>query len=333
MLNQCLKKLMQHEILNEHVLFQGLEEMILGENIVQIAAFLSALSIKKENTAEIMTVIQFMRKMMMPLKINSKVLDIVGTGGDGYNTLNISTGSAILAAACGVKVAKHGNHSSSSLTGSADVLQALGLKLSLSEETINQSIANHNFGFCYAPQYHIAFKKLKHIRQTLGVPTLFNLIGPLLHPAKADFMMIGVANKQKLPQIAEILLSLQVERAMVFHGCGLDEISTLGNIDIIEIKNHTAKEKTLNPLDYGFKLSRLEDLKGGDAQYNAAIIQSALKGKCSAVSDTFVFNAGIANYLYGLTPDISEGIALAQSVHRAGLAYKSLQNIIEASHV
>ncbi len=328
MLKDCIQKLIRKEDLSSVDIESVLKEILSGVNEAQIAAFLVLLSAKGETVEEIYGLAKTMRSMMIKVKAPYPLLDIVGTGGDGFNTVNISTGSAILAASCGVRIAKHGNRSVSSLSGSADVLESLGVNIDISPSDITESIQNNNFGFCYAPNFHTALGAIKHIRKKLGVPTVFNLLGPLLNPAQAQFLMIGVANQSYIKLISDVLLKLGVERALIFNCSGLDEICCVGPIKVIEIINSKTHDYSLEPTNYGFKQCKIEDLQGGGAQTNAEIIKKSLKGHSGPVSDTLILNAGLANYIYGLRDTIQKGIDLAKEKHRNGDAYKLLEQLV-----
>ena len=268
-----------------------------------------------------------MRAQMITTKVDFPLLDIVGTGGDGLNTINISTGSALLAASCGVKVAKHGNRSVSSMCGSADVLAQLGVHIDLCPPAVKKCIKSNNFGFFYAPNFHPVMQQLKSIRKKLALPTIFNLIGPLLNPANAEILMIGVADSTYLNIIAQVLIKLGVTRALVFNCSGMDEICCVAPIHIIEINQSESTSYTLDPADYGFESCSVQELQGGAPENNAQILQTTLAGKPGPIADTLILNAGLANYLYGVCASKEEGIARAKEAHATGNAYKLLQNL------
>ena len=260
------------------------------------------------------------------------LLDIVGTGGDGLHTINISTGSALLAASCGVKIAKHGNRSASSLSGSADVIEKLGININASVDNISAGIDQFNFGFFYAPHFHPALGNIKSIRKKLGIPTVFNLIGPLLNPADAEQLMISIADPRYLDPMAEVLLKRGVKRALVFHGQGLDEISCCGPIDMIEINQATIQKYTLNATDYGLNTCSIESLQGGTPAENAAVLKRTLQGETGPIANTLILNAGMACYLHGISPSKQEGVDLAQQKHASGCAYKLILALAAHSH-
>jgi anthranilate phosphoribosyltransferase len=313
MLKQSLEKLLTQENLTQEESALAIAEVLSEANPHQTAAFLALMRAKGETVEELYGVIEEMRSRMVEVSTSVVVLDIVGTGGDGAHTLNISTASAIVAAACGVKVAKHGNRSVSSLSGSADVLEALGVDIHSSPLEVRRSIEEIGIGFMFAPNYHPALKQLREIRKGLNFRTLFNIIAPLLNPAAPQHLMLGVFSKELLEIAAVLLMRLKSRRSLVFHGCGLDELSCAGPADVIEVTPEGIRPFVLDPADFGLKRCTIDDLRGKDSAYNAAQIIEALEGKEGPFADTIAFNAGVASYLYGITESIEEGIKLAQT--------------------
>jgi anthranilate phosphoribosyltransferase len=266
-----------------------------------------------------------MREKMLPLHFSSSLLDIVGTGGDGAHTLNISTGSAILSASCGVKVAKHGNRKVSSQCGSADVLQALGIDIEMDCHRVLRSLETVGIGFLFAPLFHPMLGGLKEVRSKLQVRTAFNIIAPLLNPARAEYLLLGVFDPSLLSLLACTLQKMGTKRSFLFHGNGIDELSCLGPSQIIEVTSKGIHSFVLDPSTFGLSYCSLEDLRGKDASYNANKLLEAFEGKESAFSDTLCLNAGIAVYLYGLAPTIEEGIQTA----RKHLSNKSCLSLLD----
>ncbi|MES2122206.1 MAG: anthranilate phosphoribosyltransferase [Chlamydiota bacterium] len=308
----CLEQLMKQEDLTEEQCYAALQEILTGANPHQTAAFLALMRAKGETAAELAGVIKAMEEKMIPVALSIPVLDIVGTGGDGAHTLNISTGSAILAASCGVKIAKHGNRSVSSLCGSADVLEALGIRIDMSAREVKSCVEEIGIGFMFAPHFHPAMQQVKEVRSALKMRTLFNLVGPLLNPAHARHRMVGVAHAELLKPFAELLAGEQRGRSLVFHGCGLDEISCVGPAQVIEINGKEMREFTLDPLELGLPRCALSDLRGGDAKQNSKHLLRIFSGEKSAAADTLALNAACALYVYGSAPSIQEGLAIAQ---------------------
>lgn len=310
MLRPTIEKLMRREHLDSIVCQQVFDEILDPSiNPLQIAAFLILLRAKQETPEELAAIVKALRKKMINVPTSTRVLDIVGTGGDGFNTINISTGSAILAASCGVKIAKHGNRSVSSLTGSADVLEALGINIHLTPQQINKSIDEIGIGFCYSPYFHPMMQTLKAIRKQLNLPTTFNILGPLLNPAKAQHTILGVMNETLMSIMADVLIQTGSKRSMVVHGSGLDEISCVGPVKIIETNGNKKNEYSLDPLDLGLSRCRIEDLRGGDARTNAQLLLNTFKGKRGPIAETLILNAAVALYIYGTHSSISDAIS------------------------
>lgn len=313
MLKESIEKLLIRENLSQEESEGSIREVLNGANSHQTAAFLMLMRAKGETVEELHGILDAMRSAMIRVRVSSPVLDIVGTGGDGMHTLNISTASAILAASCGVKIAKHGNRSVSSLAGSADVLEALRINIHMPPHQIASSIEEIGIGFMFAPNFHPALKTLKEIRKNLGTRTLFNILGPMLSPASAEHLMLGVFSEDLLEIVAELLSRLNQRRSFVFHGCGLDELSCVGPSKVIEVAKGEMRSFLLDPLEFGLKRCSIEELRGKDVQYNAKKIIEALEGVESAFADTIAFNAGVACYLYGIVDSIQEGIDLAKT--------------------
>lgn len=313
MLKQTIEKLISRENLTKEESSLAIHEALGEANPFQTAAFLVLMRAKGETIEEIQGVIEAMRSLMVRVDISCPVLDIVGTGGDGAHTLNISTASAILAASCGVKIAKHGNRSVSSLAGSADVLEATGIDIHQTPEQIKRCIEEIGIGFMFAPHFHPALKDLKEIRKGLSVRTLFNIIGPLLNPAGAEHLMLGVFSEDLIDIAADLLLRLKSRRSLVFHGSGLDELSCMGPSKVMEVSEEGLRSFIIDPLHFGLKRCSIEDLRGKDAKYNAEKMVEAFGGKESGFSDTIALNAGVAAYLYGIAESVQEGIDLAKT--------------------
>jgi anthranilate phosphoribosyltransferase len=277
MLKNVIEKLLIREDLTQEESQLAIREVLNDGNAHQSAAFLMLLRAKKETVEELLGIIEELQSQMVQVSVSCPTLDIVGTGGDGAHTLNISTASAFLAAKCGVKIAKHGNRSVSSLCGSADVLEALGVNIHQTAEEVARSIEEKNFGFMFAPNFHPAFKSLKEVRRGLNMRTLFNMIGALLNPARAEHLMLGVFSEDILGIASSLVQKLKTRRSFVFHGCGLDELSCVGPSKVIEVTQEGMRAFVLDPADFGLKRCSVEDLRGKDAQYNAAKILDALR--------------------------------------------------------
>lgn len=293
----------------------------------QIGGFLIALRIKGETPVEIAAAVTILREKATLVPTSAKPLvDTCGTGGDHSGSFNISTASAIVAAGGGVAVAKHGNKAVSSACGSANVLEALGVNLDMTPEQVGACVDKCRIGFLFAPKLHGSFKHVGPVRAELGQRTLFNLLGPMLNPARAKRQLIGVYDLNLTTTFAQVLSDLRAEHVMVVAGTdGLDEISITAPTKVAELKNGEILEYILNPQDLGFSLGTLADLKGGDAAANAAIIRGVLDGKPGAALDIVLLNAGAALYVGGLAEDLKGGVALARKSVESGAAKRALE--------
>ena len=325
MLKTAIQQLMKKKDLTPAQCQEAITDILNGANPEQTAAFLVLLHTKTETADELYGIVRAMQTHMIPINYPQPLIDIVGTGGDGANTVNISTASGLLVASCGVKVAKHGNRAISSTCGSADVLEALGIPI---DHQVDQAVAALNdvgFAFLFAPNFHPAMKTIKDVRTALGVRTTFNLIGPLLNPAQPAYYLMGVANENLLETFADVLHQLNTKRAFVVHGNGLDEINCLGPNKVIEITPKGKKHLTIDPKDYGFQYCQLNDLCGGDAQKNKQRITQVFQGKPSALADTIILNAAVALMISGFCTTIEEGIHAAKTQLANGQALQYLE--------
>jgi len=318
--------------------------ILAGADPIQVASLLTLLRARNETPDEIAGMVRAMNNACNSVNIpNTKLLDIVGTGGDGADTINISTASVVLAAACGCTVAKAGNRSVSSACGSADVLESLGVKVDLSPAQIEQCVDQCGVAFMYAPVNHPAMRHVAPVRKALGVRTCFNILGPMTNAAGAQRAVIGVFHEELLPLMAGALKQVgRVDHAVVIHGVGLDEISPLGPAIMIEIKNTASEgekrvyeEKVIkfDPLDVDIPRCKVEDLKGGGPVENAEEFRKVLLGgdHTNAKRDSIVLNAGVGCYVYGLVDSIPEGCSLARETLNSGKADDKLKEWIECS--
>ncbi|MFQ4148955.1 anthranilate phosphoribosyltransferase [Arthrobacter sp. LAPM80] len=265
---------------------------------VQIAGFLVALRAKGETVGEVTGLVEAMLSNARPLQVPGDALDIVGTGGDRLNTVNISTMAALVCAGAGAIVVKHGNRASSSSAGSADVLEKLGVRLDLSLEKVAQAAADVGITFCFANFFHPSMRHAAVARRQLGVATAFNLLGPLTNPARVAASAIGVADARLAPLVAGVLAARNV-RALVFRGSdGLDELTTTGTSTIWEVRNGAVTESSFDPLDLGIARATIEDLRGKDAEFNAGVVRRILDGERSPIRDAVVLNAAAGLVAY-----------------------------------
>jgi len=300
-----------------------------------LAAVLTALKIKGETSEEIAGAAVAVRDYATPFPDQpSSVTDCVGTGGDGANTINISTTAAILAAACGLKMAKHGNRSVSSMSGSADLLETFGVNLTMSPEVASHCLAQSNFCFLYAPAYHPGFKYAGPVRKVMGIRTLFNILGPLVNPAKPDTMLLGVYTSDLIPVMAKSLLLTGVKRGWVVHGSGLDEIALHGETTVSEIKDSVITERTITPEDFGLSRYTLEDIKGGTPQENANIIKAILSGDGQkAHNNAVVINCAALLYLHNKADSLTAAAQLAADVLASGKGLSTLEQMVALSNL
>lgn len=313
---------------------EAMEEIAAGRATdAQIASLITALRVKGESPGEIATFARVLQEHACRIRpeVSGLLVDTCGTGGDGTGTFNISTAAAIVAAGAGVPVVKHGNRNVSSSCGSADVLEALGVRIDLSPEQSCRVIEKIGIGFLFAPAYHPALRHAAKARRDLGFSTIFNLLGPLLNPAGAPARLCGVYQPDLVPKFALSLVSLGTERAMVVHGNGLDEITITGTTLVAEITRSSIRNYTLTPADFGISTSPLSALAGSTPGGNARIIRDILAGKEGPARDVVIMNAGAAIYLGDGAPDYGAGIARAEEAIDRGAAEGKLDDLITAT--
>jgi len=299
----------------------------------QIGGFLIGLRMKGETVEEIAAGAQIMRELVTPVSVDRKhVVDIVGTGGDGMNTFNISTTSAIVVAAAGGTVAKHGNRSVSSQSGSADVLEALGVKIDLTPEQVTECIHKIGIGFMFAPRHHSAMKHAIGPRREMGVRTIFNLLGPLTNPANAPYQLVGVFSQDWVEPVAQVLQRLGSQHVLVVHSeDGLDEISIAAPTNISELHQGVITSYTVTPEEFGLKRADLNQIQVHSVDESVAMVRSVLDNQVSSARDVVVLNAGAAIYAAGLTDSFAKGITEAQAVLSNGVAGEKLTAWINLS--
>jgi anthranilate phosphoribosyltransferase len=329
---EAIAKVVRCENLTEDEAASAFETIIRGDATqVQIAGFLVALRMKGETAEEITGFARTARAMATPIHVDGALLDTCGTGGDGLATFNISTLSAIVAAACGARVAKHGNRAASSLCGSADVLEKLGVKIDLPPEGVARCIEQAGIGFLFAPVFHPSFRFAGVPRRELAIRTVFNVLGPLCNPAGARYQALGVADGAMAAKMADVLLRLGVERAIVFHAAdGMDELSVASPSFVIEIDG-TRKEYELDPADLGLARAPIESLRGGGPDENAAVARELLEGATGPRRDVVLLNTSAALRAAGLAKDWKEGIGLAAEAIDKGRAGQVLQRWVTIS--
>ena len=333
-MKQALAKVVagQHLCLEE--MQQVMQLIMTGQATeAQIGGFLVGLRMKGETVEEIAAAAQVMRQLATPVQVNCDYLvDTCGTGGDGVNTFNISTASAFVVAAAGGHVAKHGNRSVSSKSGSADVLEAAGVKLDLNPQQVARAIEQVGVGFMFAPQHHSAMKHAIGPRKEMGVRTIFNVLGPLTNPAGAPNQVMGIFDKNLLRPMAEVLQRLGSEHVLVVHSeDGLDEISIAAPTHVAELKNGEILQYTIEPEQFGMRRAALDQLAVVSVEQSLAMIREALNQQNEAASDIVALNGGAALYAAGLAGDINEGEVLAQDAIGSGMAKEKLAELASYS--
>jgi len=334
-IREAIDKLVNRVNLSEADTIAVMNQIMTGEATpLQVAAFLTALRMKGETVEEITGAARVMREKAHRVNVGGKtVLDTCGTGGDQKGTFNISTTSAFVVAGAGVDVAKHGNRSVSSQSGSADVLGALGVKVDAPKERVEQCIAKIGIGFLFAPLLHEAMKYAVGPRRDIGIRTIFNMLGPLTNPAMASHQLIGIYSGELVGMIANVLKNLGSARAMVVHGLeGLDEISLCGPTRVAELRDGRVKEYILEPEQFGLTRCKLTELHGGTAEQSALIVNGILAGDKGPARDVVVLNSGAALYVSGRAATVQDGIELAANSIDSGKARRKLEQLIELTN-
>jgi len=323
---EALTKLVKCQNLTEDEAAAAFEVIMRGDATPsQIAGFLVALRMKGETTDELTGFARSARAMATPIQVDGALLDTCGTGGDGLATFNISTLAAIVSAACGARVAKHGNRAASSLCGSADVLEKLGVKIDLAPEGVARCVDEAGIGFLFAPIFHPSFRFAAVTRKDLGLRTVFNILGPLCNPAGAKYQALGVADGALAGKMAEVLIRLGVERAIVFHAAdGMDELSVASHSFVIEIDGQR-KEYELDPAELGLARAPVESMRGGGPEDNARLAREVLAGAKGPRRDVVLLNVAAALRAAGLARDWKEGLGLAAEAIDSGRAGEVLQ--------
>ncbi|MFV0297989.1 MAG: anthranilate phosphoribosyltransferase [Hyphomicrobiaceae bacterium] len=299
----------------------------------QMGAFLMALRVRGETADEITGAAQMMRARMIRVSAPEGAVDIVGTGGDGYGTYNVSTCSSLVAAGAGIHIAKHGNRSVSSKSGASDVLGALGVKLDVGPDVVTRAIKEAGVGFMWAPMHHPAMKNWAPVRAELGIRTLFNLLGPISNPAGVTRQVVGVFSRHWVEPIAQVLRELGAKHVWVVHGHdGLDELTTTGATDIAEVRDGAIERFEITPVDAGLEPVRLADLKGGDAETNAAAIRDVLAGKPGPFRDIVLLNTAAALIVGGKAGDLRQGVEMAAQSIDQGKAAQALARLVEITN-
>lgn len=331
MIREAILKVSKKEDLTYAEAFETMDEIMSGEaSEVQMSSYLTAMSMKGETIDEITASAEAMRAHCVRLLNDVEALEIVGTGGDGSNTFNISTTSSIVISAAGVPVAKHGNRSASSKCGAADVLEQLGVNIQVEPEKSLGCLNKNNICFLFAQNYHIAMKYVASVRKELAIRTIFNILGPLTNPAGATMQVLGVYDKELVEPLAEVLNNLGVESALSVYGMdGMDEISASDETFICEIKNGKTRSYMIKPEDFGFERCKKEDLVGGNPKENAQITLEILKGQKGPKRNAVVLNSAAGLYVADVVESINDGVKLAEEIIDSGKALEQLEKFID----
>ena len=331
MIREAITALIDGRSLTMEEAAQVMEEIMAGGvTPAQFGAFVTALRLKGETVEEIAGLARVMRAKAVRVMTIEPVIDVVGTGGDGLNTFNISTAAAFVVAGAGLKVAKHGNRAASSKCGSADVLEALGVKLDLTAEQVQRCLEEVGIGFMFAPAFHPAMKYAAAPRREIGIRTVFNILGPLTNPAGAKAYLLGVADGTLVEKLALVLQSLGCDHALVVHGeDGLDEITVTGKTQVCELKDGTISSYAISPEDFGLSRASLDSLKGGTVDENAAFLRSVLAGAPGPKRDVVLMNAAAALVAGDRASSLQQGVVMAGEAIDSGRALAKLNQLIE----
>ena len=335
MIKEAIIKLTNKENLSYEEAKAVMNEIMSGEaSDVQKSAYLTALTMKGETIDEITGSAEEMRNHAVQLSHEGDVLEIVGTGGDKSDSFNISTTSSLVIASAGVPVAKHGNRAASSKSGAADVLESLGVNITISPRKSAELLQNIGICFLFAQSYHTAMKYVGSIRKELGIRTIFNILGPLANPASANLQVMGVYDESLVEPLAKVLSNLGVKRALVVYGQDrLDEISASAETSVCEVKDGIFKSYTISPEQFGLTRCKKEELTGGTPDENAAITKAVLAGEQGARRTAVVLNAGAGLYVAGKADSIEAGVRLAEELIDSGKAEKKLEEFVKYSNM
>ncbi|MBT9516330.1 MAG: anthranilate phosphoribosyltransferase [Methyloversatilis discipulorum] len=332
---QALERVIEHREIFRDEMTALMRQIMTGEvSPTLIAAILIGLRVKKETVGEIAAAAMVMRELSMKVPVDNTqtLVDTCGTGGDGAHTFNISTASMFVAAAAGARVAKHGGRASSSQSGSADVLEALGVNLNLTPAQVSTCIEQVGVGFMFAPNHHSAMKHAAPVRRELGVRTMFNILGPLTNPAGAANQVMGVFHADLVGILARVLKELGSRNVMVVHGRdGLDELSISGDTFVGELRDGEVKEYTVHPSDFGLAVHALDTLRVADVQASRDMLLAALDGTLPPARDIVLLNAGASLYVSGVADSLRDGVDRAREAIESGAARQGLDKLVELS--
>ncbi len=334
MIKEAILKVSRHDDLTYDEAYETMDEIMSGEaSEVQMSAYLTAMSMKGETIDEITASAGAMRDHCVRLLNDKEALEIVGTGGDGSNTFNISTTSSIVISAAGVPVAKHGNRSASSKCGAADVLEELGVNIYIEPEKSLECLKEINLCFLFAQNYHLAMKYVANVRKELSIRTIFNILGPLTNPAGATMQVLGVYERELVEPLSEVLKNLGVKSAMVVYGLdGMDEISASDKTAVCELKDGKTMSYEISPEYFGMEIASKEGLVGGDAKENAKITLDVLNGEMGPRRNAVLLNSAAGLYVAGKANSLREGVEIAEEIIDSGKALEQLEKFIEVTN-
>jgi len=333
---EALTRIIERDEIKHDEMVSLMRQIMRGDvSQVMISAIMIGLRVKRESIGEISAAAEVMRELATRVEIENRnnLVDTCGTGGDSAHTFNISTAAAFVAAAAGARVAKHGGRSVSSKSGSADVLESLGVNLNQTPQQVADGISRIGVGFMFAPNYHSAMKYAAPVRRELGVRTLFNILGPLTNPAGAENQVIGVFHADLVGIVARVLQQLGSHHVMVVHGeDGLDEITIAGKTRIGELKHGEVSEYTIRPEDFGMKVSAIETIQVQNSDQSKALLQSVLDNQPGPALDIVLLNAGAAIYVSGVADTLKQGVIRARAAVESGAAKEKLRQLVEITH-
>lgn len=333
---EALNRIIERQEIHHDEMLSLMRQIMQGEvSPVLIAAIITGLRVKKETIGEIVAAAQVMREFATPVEISNHahLVDTCGTGGDATHTFNISTASAFVAAAAGARVAKHGGRSVSSKSGSADVLEAMGVNLNQTPQQVAKSISEIGVGFMFAPNYHSAMKHAAPVRRELGIKTIFNILGPLTNPAGAKSQVLGVFSADLVSTLAHVLHQLGSQHVLIVNGKdGLDEITITGETNIGELKQGEVVEYTVRPEDFGLQTASIDTIQVTDSERAKAMLLSVLENQAGPARDIVMMNAGAAIYAAGVTDTLAQGVKKAQQAIESGAALEKRNELVEFSH-
>jgi len=333
---EALNRIIEHQEIQHDEMLSLMRQIMLGEiSPVLIAAIITGLRVKKETIGEIAAAAQMMREFATPVELSNSeyLVDTCGTGGDATHTFNISTASAFVTAAAGARVAKHGGRSVSSKSGSADVLEALGVNLNQTPQLVAQSISEIGVGFMFAPNYHSAMKHAAPVRRELGIKTMFNILGPLTNPAGAKSQVLGVFSADLVSTLAHVLHQLGSRHVLIVNGKdGLDEITITGETNIGELKQDKVIVYTVRPEDFGLSTASIDTIQVADSKHAKTMLLTVLENQAGPARDIVMMNAGAAIYAAGVADSLTQGVEKAQHAIESGAALKKLNQLVEFSH-